>query len=306
MKSLALTIALFFLSGLILATMVSAGTVTDIDGNVYQTVAIGTQVWMAQNLKVTHYRNGDSIPRVSLAATWTGLTTGAYCEYSNDVNNATTYGRLYNGYAVTDPRSVAPVGWHVPTDAEWKQMEIYLGMSQVQADSDGYRGNSEGGKLKESGTTHWTGPNTGATNANGFLALPGGFRSFDRGTDYFLHNVANFWSTTKNGTDSAWCRYLSYNHADIARSYLSEKDGFSVRCVKDVSCCIGKRGNVNGAGIVDLADLSALVGYLLTGNYVLPCTDAANINGVGIVDLADLSALVSYLLIGSYVLPNCP
>jgi uncharacterized protein (TIGR02145 family) len=306
MKPRTLFLLLFILSCLIPAAEVSAGTVTDIDGNVYQTVTIGSQVWMASNLKVTHYRNGDSIPRVTVAGTWMGLTTGAYCDYDNDVNNVTTYGRLYNEYAVTDTRGIAPTGWHVPSDAEWKVMEQTLGMSQAQADSVGYRGNTEGGKLKESGTAHWTSPNTGATNASGLAVLPGGFRSYDHGTDYFIHNVANFWTSTKNGTDSAWCRYVSYNHATIARSYLSEKDGFSVRCVKDVSCCTGKRGNVNGTGIIDLADLSSLVNYLTGGGYVLPCSESANVNGIGIIDLVDLSSLINYLTGGGYVLPNCP
>jgi uncharacterized protein (TIGR02145 family) len=306
MKSRILFLLLYVLSCFLLTSDVSAGTVTDIDGNVYQTVTIGTQIWTASNLKVTHYRNGDSIPRVTAAATWIGLTTGAYCEYDNDVNNVATYGRLYNEYAVTDGRGIAPVGWHIPTDAEWKQMEMTLGMSQLQADSEGYRGNTEGGKLKENGTSHWTNPNTGATNASGLAMLPGGFRSYDRGTDYFIHNVANFWTSTKNGTDSAWCRYVSYNHATIARSYLSERDGFAVRCVKDASCCTGRRGNINGAGIIDLVDLSSLVNYLQGGAFMPPCPEAANVNGVGITDLSDLSSLANYLTGGGYTPPNCP
>jgi uncharacterized protein (TIGR02145 family) len=306
MKSLALTVSLFLLLGMLLAAVVSAGTVTDIDGNVYQTVTIGTQVWMAQNLKVTHYRNGDSIPNVSVAATWIALTTGALCSYDNDVNNVAIYGRLYNAYAVGDSRGLAPAGWHVPSDAEWQQLEMALGMSQATAVTSGYRGTTEGGKLKETGTVHWANPNIGATNENGFSALPGGFRSYDRGTDYFIHNVANFWTSTKNGTDSAWCRYVSYNHADVARSYLSERDGFSIRCVKDASCCVGKRGNVNAAGIIDLVDLSSLVNYLTGGGYILPCPEAANVNGIGIVDLVDLSSLVNYLIGGGFVPPSCP
>jgi uncharacterized protein (TIGR02145 family) len=305
MKPLTVALYLLFLSSP-LVTAAPAGTVTDIDGNVYQTVTIGTQVWMAENLKVTHYRNGDSIANVTDAATWIGLVAGAYCNYSNDVGNVATYGRLYNGYAVTDSRNIAPTGWHVPSEAEWQQLEIALGMSPATVVTSGYRGTTEGGQLKETGTAHWTSPNTGATNSSGFLAKPSGFRSFDRGTDYFIHNVAVFWSSTKNGTDSAWCRYLSYNHSDVSRSYYSEGDGFAVRCVKDVSCCVRSRGNVNMTGIVDSADLSALVNYLTNGGYVLPCSDAANINGTGIVDSADLAALVNYLTNGGYVLPNCP
>jgi uncharacterized protein (TIGR02145 family) len=135
-----------------------AGTVTDIDGNVYQTVTIGTQVWMKENLKVTHYRNGEAIPNVTDGNVWGALTTGAYCEYNNDVNNVATYGRLYISYAVADNRNIAPTGWHVPSDAEWKQLEMTLGMSQAQADSVGWHGAPVGGKLKEAGTTHWLAP----------------------------------------------------------------------------------------------------------------------------------------------------
>lgn len=133
-------------------------TVTDIDGNVYKTVTIGNQAWMAENLKVMRYRNGDAIPNVTGGTDWSNLSTGAYCSYDNDDNNIDTYGLLYNWYAVDDSRNLAPEGWHVPTDEEWKELEMYLGMSQSEADDTGYRGTDEGGKLKEVGTTHWQSP----------------------------------------------------------------------------------------------------------------------------------------------------
>jgi uncharacterized protein (TIGR02145 family) len=119
----------------------SSGTVTDIDGNVYQTVTLGGQVWMAENLKVTRYRNGDPIPCVNDASAWSGLSTGAYCHYNNDFNNAAIYGRLYNWYAVSDSRNIAPGGWHVPTDTEWQTLVDLLGGSSVA-----------GGKMKTTGT----------------------------------------------------------------------------------------------------------------------------------------------------------
>ncbi len=126
-------------------------TVTDIDGNVYQTIQIGNQVWMAENLKVTHYRDGTSIQYVQNELTepdvWETLTTGAYCYYDDSQSNQTTYGNLYNWYAVADSRNIAPEGWHVPTDAEWKELEMALGMSQSEADDAGYRGTNEGSKL---------------------------------------------------------------------------------------------------------------------------------------------------------------
>ena len=107
-------------------------TVTDYDGNVYQTVLIGDQCWMMENLKVTHYRNGDPIPHVTDGEIWSGLTSGAYCHYDNDEGNVSTYGRLYNWYAVEDSRNIAPDGWHVPTDTEWKQQEMYLGILEAK------------------------------------------------------------------------------------------------------------------------------------------------------------------------------
>jgi len=148
-------------------------TVTDIDGNVYKTVKIGDQWWMAENLKVRHYRNGDPIPHEINNVEWIMLTTGAYCYYDNDSSHAADYGALYNWYTVSDFRNIAPEGWHVPTDEEWKELEMALGISQEYADSTEWRGTNEGGKLKETGTTHWNSPNEGATNESGFTARAG-------------------------------------------------------------------------------------------------------------------------------------
>jgi uncharacterized protein (TIGR02145 family) len=209
------------------------GCVTDYDGNVYQTVTIGSQVWMAENLKVTHYRNGDPIPNVTDNTAWSGLTAGAYCNYDNDDGNAAIYGSLYNWYAVDDSRDIAPAGWHVPTDTEWKQLEMYLGMSQVAADSVGFRGTDEGGKLKEIGTTHWNSPNIGATNESGFSALPGGARVYTGDFGGNVRDDACFWSPTESGSDHPWWRNLWYNNSVIARIPMYKQCGFSIRCVKD-------------------------------------------------------------------------
>jgi uncharacterized protein (TIGR02145 family) len=208
------------------------GTVTDIDGNTYQTVKIGDQWWMAENLEVTHYRNGEDVPNVTDNATWAGLTTGAYCEYNNDINNVAIYGRLYNWYAVADSRNIAPEGWHVPTDAEWKQLEMYLGMSQTEADATDWRGTTEGGTLKENGTTHWFDPNTGATNESGFSGLPGGYRN-SGGPYYDIRRLAYLWSSTAFDSDNAWYRNLDYSNSKVARYISYKTGGFSIRCVKD-------------------------------------------------------------------------
>jgi len=196
-------------------------TVRDIDGNVYETVTIGTQVWMAENLKVTHYRNGDSIPNVINNTEWSNLTTGAYCNYDNNKTNADTYGCLYNWYTVSDNRNIAPGGWHVPSDGEWQILVSYLGSDSVA-----------GGKMKEIGTTHWNSPNTGATNESGFFALPGGFRDYHGNFDY-IGTHAYFWSSTEEYFNKSWGRKLVYSSSEVIRGSGYMYAGHSVRCVKD-------------------------------------------------------------------------
>src|SRR5665648_17086 len=198
-----------------------SGTVSDIDGNVYHTVTIGTQVWMAENLKTTKYRNGNPIPNIT--SNWAALTSGAYCWYNNDAATyKANYGALYNWFAVADSRKIAPVGWHVPSDAEWTTLTTFLGGESVA-----------GGKLKETGTTHWLNLNIGATNSSGFTALPGGLCS-----DYNYRDIGNdghWWSSTDIDTDQAWSRTLVDKYAWVGSrdGYYSKRFGFSVRCVKD-------------------------------------------------------------------------
>lgn len=195
-------------------------TVTDIDGNVYHTVTIGTQVWMVENLKTTKYRDGTSIPNVTDNAAWDNLTTGAYCDYNNTPSNSATYGRLYNWYAATDAHNIAPTGWHVPTDAEWSTLTTYLGGESVA-----------GGKLKEIGTTHWAGPNTGATNETGFTALPSGYRD---GSFYYVGISGWWWSATESIVAThAYLRFMSYYYSDVDGYGISKERGLSIRCVRD-------------------------------------------------------------------------
>jgi len=199
---------------------ITYGTMTDIDGNTYKTVTIGTQTWMAENLKVTKYNDGTAIPNVTDETAWSSLTTGAYCNYNNDPSTAATYGRLYNWYAVNTGK-LCPTGWHVPTDAEWETLREYLGGYEVA-----------GGKLKETGTTHWNSPNEGATNASGFTALPGGGRYNDGTFDYIGDNGI-WWSSTEGSTSYALGWYLNYNNYNLTYNNSSKVDGFSVRCVRD-------------------------------------------------------------------------
>jgi uncharacterized protein (TIGR02145 family) len=199
-------------------------TITDIDGNVYHSVTIGTQTWMVENLKVTRYRNGDQVPNITDNNAWTKLTTGATCDYLNMPSNSKMYGKLFNWYAVNDSRKIAPAGWHVPTDAEWTILTDYLGGEKVA-----------GGKLKETGTTHWTNPNTDATNESGFSALPGGNRyDYNYNGTFSLVGVDGiWWSSTESSTYYAWGRYMYFNYSYVVRDSSNKQGGFSVRCVRD-------------------------------------------------------------------------
>jgi uncharacterized protein (TIGR02145 family) len=200
----------------------NTNTVTDIDGNKYRIVKIGNQWWMAENLKVTNYRNGDAIPNVTNNNEWRSLTKGAYCNYNNDTNKVAVYGRLYNWYAVIDSRNIAPVGWHVPNAVDWQTLVNQLG------------GNSQAcGKMKDTDTTHWQTPNTGATNTSGFSALPGGRRAVDGGFD-MMGTDANFWSTAEKDSFSAFHQNLRYGNSSVFWDWCFYKqDGYSVRLVRD-------------------------------------------------------------------------
>lgn len=189
-----------------------------------------SQVWMVTNLDVTTYRNGDPIPQVTDPTQWANLTTGAWCYPNNDPAMGAIYGKLYNWYAVNDPRGLAPAGWHVPTDKEWKTYEMSLGMTKSQADATGWRGTDEGGKLKETGTTHWITPNTGATNSSGFTGLPSGFRNTTFNKFGFQ---GSWWTSTQSSGTSAWSRSLYYVNAWVARGGFSKGSGLSVRCVQN-------------------------------------------------------------------------
>jgi len=207
-------------------------TVTDIDGNVYQSVKIGTQWWMAENLKVTHYRNSVAIPNVTCDSEWNTLFTGAYCVHDNNESNADTYGYLYNWYAVVDSSNIAPKGWHVPSDEEWKELEMYLGMSQSEADDRGWRGTDEGSKLKS--IIGWYSGGNG-TNESGFSALPSGYRDYGGNFDD-VGNNAYFWFSSWSFTSPTHCalyRHLHYDHSEIYRYSSHRHLGFSVRLVRD-------------------------------------------------------------------------
>ncbi len=207
-------------------------TIVDYDGNTYNTVQIGNQCWMKENLKTTHYANGMAIPLVTDNTAWNNLsyTSKAYCYYNNSASNAAMYGALYtwaaamNGSALSsaNPSAVqgaCPSGWHLPNDGEWTQLENFLGGSSVA-----------GGTLNA--TILWNSPNTGATNSSGFTALPGGYCNFD-GSFYYLGFHGIWWTATEDSSSGAWNRVLGYVDAYVILGSGTKDYGFSVRCVKD-------------------------------------------------------------------------
>jgi len=193
------------------------GSVTDIDGNVYKTISIGTQTWMAENLKVTKLNDGTIIPFTPVSTTWYSATSASYCWYNGD---SLGYGALYNWHAAGSDK-LCPAGWHVPSDAEWSILVTYLGGES-----------GAGAKLKESGTAHWSVPNSGATNESGFSALPGGYR-VNVGTYNSIKQKGYWWSSTAFSSTEAYYRSMGYNYSNIDRTSTSKVSGFSVRCVSD-------------------------------------------------------------------------
>jgi uncharacterized protein (TIGR02145 family) len=204
------------------------GNFLDLDQNSYTYVAIGQQTWMQQNLNASRYSDGTVIPQVTDPAAWASLTTGAWCYYSNNDAAGTTYGKLYNWYAVAgihdnDPntpnKTLVPTGWHVPTDAEWTTLTDFLGGVAVA-----------GGKMKT--PSNWQAPNAGATNSSGFTAIPGGYRDFN-GTYSSNGALANWWSSSEFDATSAWSRNVYYLGPNASRVSDKKARGFSIRCIKD-------------------------------------------------------------------------
>jgi len=230
-------------------TTPNTSTVLDIDGNTYSTVTIGTQVWMAENLKTTHYNDGTSVTYVSDNGTWTTTLSPAMSWLSNNIYYKNLYGGLYNWYAVdvstTGGRNICPTGWHVPSDAEWTTMENYLIANGFNYDGTtglSTTGDNKIGKAMATATGWNSYPTTGAIgnsdyptykNKSGFSVLPGGYRYYVSGTFGFAGNLGKFWISTQYDATNAWSRYLLYNYANSYRYGSNKRDGYSVRCVKD-------------------------------------------------------------------------
>ena len=200
---------------------VTYGSMTDQEGNSYRTVTIGSQEWMAENLNVSTYRNGEALITGYTGANWQNAPGGAWVYHSNDEATACPYGRLYNWYAVSDNRGICPTGWRVPNEVDWSALEVELG-GQLNA----------GGKMKVAGTEFWMNPNAAATNESGFSGLPGGVL-------YFYGDFGNqgdlevYWSATSFDLSSAWVRMLDFSMANIQLSIFPKTSGFHIRCMRD-------------------------------------------------------------------------
>jgi uncharacterized protein (TIGR02145 family) len=219
-------IALVYLQTLLLFTIINVATaqngstVKDLDGNNYKTIKIGNQTWMAENLRSTKYNDGTVIPLVTDKPSWILLSTPAFCWYNNDTIYKNSYGALYNGYAINTDK-LCPSGWHVSTEAEWETLIDFLGGKNIA-----------GGKLKESGTTFWKEPNSGATNESGFTALPGGTR-YKNGLFFSIKTNGYWWILSKAGSLNGWYWSMNNSTVGLSKNYYDLTNGSSVRCVRD-------------------------------------------------------------------------
>jgi uncharacterized protein (TIGR02145 family) len=211
-------------------SVVCPTTVSDVDGNIYNVIAIGDQCWTKENLKTTHYMNGGIILNNLTNAQWASALSGACADYNNNAALTTIYGKLYNWYAVTDPGGLCPIGWHVSTNSDWSKMAYFLDPLSDTLNNANLVSRVAAADLRESGTVHWLSSNT-ATNITGFTALPGGIRFNGSGTYDGINFYSYYWTSTPGGNGAI--NYLFENRSVLYRTSGSLKLGCSVRCVKD-------------------------------------------------------------------------
>jgi uncharacterized protein (TIGR02145 family) len=220
-KIVRITVLILIVSSLFSCKKDDVDTLKDADNNIYTSVKIGTQAWMVENLRTTHFNNGTTIPLVTNGTSWSIFVTPGYCWYNNDESAyKNIYGALYNWYCV-NTGNLCPEGWHVPDQDEWNTLSTYLGGENIAGD-----------KIKETGTIHWQSPNTGANNTSGFTALPGGYRYNDGEFDFMGLN-GFWWSATAVTTERSFSRELEFDFSYFFEFNDPKKAGFSVRCVKD-------------------------------------------------------------------------
>ncbi len=224
MKNLHLFFTVIMIYLILIIGQSCASDPKDDSTNASNEVKIGSQIWMTMNLNVDHFRNGDPIQEARTSEEWLKSLqskTPAWCYYSNDPSNGKIYGKLYNCYAVSDFRGLAPEGWHIPTDIEWTVLTDFLGGDQLA-----------GGKMKITGTQFWTSPNTSASNESGFSGLPGGFRNY-AGEFFDIQITGRWWSSTEYIPNIIWRRNLYHDRSEIIRIYVPKENGYAVRCIKN-------------------------------------------------------------------------
>lgn len=202
-----------------LVSIRSISQVIDIDGNIYKTIIIGNQEWMAENLKVEHYRNGDLIPRVQDEEEWKALRTGSWCYYQNKPENGLIFGKLYSWYAVNDKRGLAPKGWHIPSNEEWDELVEYLGGKEIA-----------GKKMID--PTLWGNNNIDASNESGFTAIPSGCGLTNGYTSQYSCD-AFYWTSSQYDNENAWFRMLLIGWTDLFINSTKKKFELAIRCIKD-------------------------------------------------------------------------
>jgi uncharacterized protein (TIGR02145 family) len=215
------TLTIKILNSNFVPTQITETTLNPCANCVAHDVVIGTQTWTGCNSNISTYANGDIIPEVTDLTAWLSLTTGAWCYYNNDPLNEPIYGKLYNWYAVNDPRGFAPTGYHVPSDTELTTLTTFLGGTSVS-----------GGAMKETGLCRWNTPNTGATNSSGFTAIPSGVRNFD-GNFAAIGDRSYIWSSTEFNVGYSYSRYLYYNTTTTASFVVDKRQGCCVRFIKN-------------------------------------------------------------------------
>ena len=262
-----------------------SSTVTDIDGNVYETIQIGNQMWMAENLKVTHYNNGDSITYITSEEHWGSMDEGQYAIYNDEPTNANIYGNLYNWPVTDDARGVCPVGWHVPSDDEFSELIDFLGGESVA-----------GGKMKEAGLDHWDyyseEISLEATNESGFTGLPAGHRNTNTGDCIYMGTYGFFWSSTETSSDLAWRRYLIHYSSGVGRDTFGKPNGFSIRCVSDNYIL----GDINFDGNINVLDVVLLVSFILGESVDEFEYIAADINEDNSLNVLDVVMIIEIIL----------
>lgn len=210
---------------------IEKGTLKDIDGNIYATVKIGNKWWMAENLKVKRFRNGNAIIKITDPVKW-NIQQPAFCQYDNSDKAP---GLLYNGYAITDTTNLAPEGWHIATDQDWKDLESYLGMNVSDIEKLNWRGSREGDMLKIQAPSDWIKyGDVWGNNKSGFSAISGGcILPNGKWSNPGLNSTGYWWTSTSNSQENLWFRHLDYKKSNIFRFYESKGYGMSVRCVRN-------------------------------------------------------------------------